>query len=89
MSVTTQKKGKAVRLYIFEEDEPRLEALMKATGLTGTMIVSILASAGMKACVAAGNRMPLPLIFKIEKDCDEGERKGCSNNPRGPKKPHN
>lgn len=65
MSVTTQKKGKPVRLYVFEEDEPRLEAMMKATGLTGTMVLSILVSSGLKALCDAGNRMPLPLRFVL------------------------
>jgi hypothetical protein len=62
----TQKKGKHVRLYILEEDEPLLEKLAAATGLTQTMVLTVVVSAGIKACAADGDRLPLPLKFKIE-----------------------
>ena len=61
----TQKKGKHVRLYVLEEDEPLLEKLASATGLTQTMVLTVIVSAGIKACSQLGNRLPLPLKFQI------------------------
>lgn len=65
MGITTQKKGKPVRLYVYEEDEPLLNSLIEATGLSGTMIMSVIVSSGLRACAGAGNRMTLPLKFVI------------------------
>ena len=62
---TNQKKGKHVRLYILEEDEPLLEALAEATRLSQTAIMTLLVSAGLKACAENGNRIPLPLSFEV------------------------
>lgn len=61
----TAQKGKHVRLYILEDDEAPLEKLAGVIGLTQTAILTILISAGIKACVESGNRLPLPLKFQI------------------------
>jgi len=61
----TQQKGKQVRLYILEDDEPALDKLSVATGLDVTTIMTLLVSAGIKACTADGNRLPLPLKFQV------------------------
>ncbi len=53
-------------MYLDETDEKRLAALVKAIPvLSEAMIVSAILSAGLKACSDAGNRLPLPLAFKI------------------------
>jgi len=60
-----QKKGKHVRLYVLEDDEAPLEKLSEITGLTQTMVLTVMVSAAIRACVEAGNRLPLPLQFRI------------------------
>jgi len=71
ISVLTQQKGKKVRLYILEDDEPALDKLSEATGLDVTTIMTFLVSAGIKASVEAGYRLPLPLKFQILEDSPE------------------
>lgn len=75
---TSSQKGKHVRLYILEDDELPLEKLAQATRLTQTAILTILVSAGLKACVEAGNRLPLPLKFEIT----EGDPQMNEPNPK-------
>lgn len=59
------KKGRHTRLYIFEEDEPRLDKLTRSTGLTSTMALSTIVSAGLRALEARDYRMSLPLRFEV------------------------
>ena len=63
--MSTAKKGKAARLYIGDEEEPLLETLAEATGLSQTMVMSLIVNAGLRSCRDAGNRLPLPLRFEI------------------------
>lgn len=64
----TQTKGKQVRLYVYKEDEGALDQLSKATGLNVTTIMTMIVSAGLKAASEAGNRLPLPLKFKLQEE---------------------
>jgi hypothetical protein len=81
--MASQKKGKHVRLYILEEDEEPLEKLASATGLSQTMVLTMLVSAGLRACTEAGRRMPLPLKFGISEDgLPKDERKGLATKTR-------
>ncbi len=62
----TALKRKQVRMYLDEGDEQRLAALSEAIPvLSEAMILSAIVSAGLRACSDGGNRMPLPLHFKI------------------------
>jgi hypothetical protein len=70
--MTTAKKSKRAWLYLSEEDQQRLKKLVEAVGtLNEAMVLSALASAGLKACEEIGNRMPLPLKFKIVEGSSE------------------
>lgn len=62
---TTQKKGKAARLYIGDDEDHILREIAVATNLSQTMVMSQIMAAGLRACSEAGNRLPLPLKFKI------------------------
>ena len=70
ISMLIQKKGKQVRLYILEDDEPILDKLSEATTLDTTTIMTLLVSAGLKACSANGNRIPLPLKFAVTSNAE-------------------
>jgi len=68
-------------MYLDEADEQRLYALAKAIPvLSEAMIISTILSAGLSACAAAGNRLPLPLNFHLcEKQiCEPAKRKGAA-----------
>ena len=61
-----QKKPKRSWVYLSEEDQRRVNNLLKAVGtLNEVTILSTLASAALRACEESGNRMPLPLKFQI------------------------
>jgi hypothetical protein len=60
-----QKKGKHVRLYVLEDDEAGLEKLASNVGITQTTALTLIVSAGLKACGQADYRLPLPLKFQI------------------------
>ena len=66
----THKKGKPSRLYILEDDESSLAKLCESTGLTSTMVMTLLVSAGLKAAVENNYRLPLPLRFRISQEAD-------------------
>ena len=66
LSVLSTQKGKQVRLYILEDDEARLDKLSKTTGVNVTTIMTLIVSAGLKACELNNYRMPLPLQFRVE-----------------------
>lgn len=59
------KKGRHTRLYIFEEDEPRLDQLTRSTGLTATVVLSMIISAGLRALETRQYRLSLPLRFEV------------------------
>ncbi len=61
----SSKKGRHTRLYIFEEDEPRLDQLTRSTGLTSTAALSTIVSAGLRALEAREYRMSLPLRLEV------------------------
>lgn len=60
-----QKKGKNVRLYILESDEPRLKDLCNETGLTITDALTKIVSAGLQALETNHYRVTLPLTFVV------------------------
>jgi len=62
------KKGKPVRLYILEADEPRLEMLCERTGLTITSALTMIVSAGIAALDANEYKVSLPLRFKTTEE---------------------
>lgn len=68
----SHKKGKPSRLYILEDDEAALEKLCESTGLTSTMVMTLLVSAGLKAACENNYRLPLPLKFKIVQEVESG-----------------
>ena len=64
-------KRKQIRMYLDDVDEQRLQALAKAIPvLSQAMIVSSILSAGLKACSDAGNRLPLPLTFRMSEGAE-------------------
>ena len=66
------KKAKRTWVYVSEEDQPRLQALVKAVGsLNETMILGAIASARLKACEEIGYRLPLPLKFEVKETVPE------------------
>ncbi len=80
----TQQKGKQVRLYVFEEDEPALDKLSAATGLNTTTIMTLLVSAGVKAAVEAGYRLPLPLKLTVVEPASARASKSDRHKPLAP-----
>jgi hypothetical protein len=70
----TQQKGKQVRLYILEDDEARLDKLSEATGVNVTTAITLIVSAGLKACEGIGYRLPLPLRFQIAEGVPEAAK---------------
>lgn len=73
--LTEGKKGKNVRLYIYEDDEPRLTQLQKRTGLTITSALSMVISAGLKALEKDEYRVTLPLKFRVTNEEDGRNRR--------------
>lgn len=65
--MATQKKLKRVWGYLSEDDQNRLAKLVESVGggLNEAQVLSVLASAALKACSEAGNRVPLPLKFSL------------------------
>jgi hypothetical protein len=59
------KKGKQVRLYIYEGDEPILKRITDHTGLSDTALLSQIVSAGLSALVENGCVVPLPLTLQV------------------------
>ncbi len=59
------KKGKQVRLYIYEADEPHLRRLTENTGLSDTAALSMLISASLKAAAESQYELRLPLRLGI------------------------
>jgi hypothetical protein len=66
------KKTRRTWLYLTEEDDARLRSLLKKLGphYNDALVLSIIASAGLKACEEQGGRLSLPLSFKV---AEEGE----------------
>jgi hypothetical protein len=61
-----QKKGKRYWVYLSEQDEQRLNKLVDSIGtLSAFDVLSVIASAGLKASEESGHRLPLPLGFQI------------------------
>src|ERR1051325_9822446 len=61
-----QKKPKRSWVYLSEEDQRRVNNLLKAVGtLNEVTILSTLASAAFRACEESDNGIPLPLNFRI------------------------
>ena len=75
----TQQKGKQVRLYILEDDEARLDKLSGATGVNVTTAITLIVSAGLRACEEAGFRLPLPLKFQITEGLEGPRQRGASS----------
>jgi len=64
--MTIQKKSQRKWLYLDEQDLVRLSKLVEAVGtLNDAVVLSALASAGLKACEGLGYRLPLPLKFEV------------------------
>lgn len=61
-------KGKNVRLYILESDEPKLDQLCQRSGLTITNALTMIVSAGLAALEAQDYRLSLPLGFSVATD---------------------
>lgn len=61
-------KGKNVRLYILESDEPKLDKLCEVSGMTITHALTTIVSAGLAALEARNNRVTLPLRFLVSDD---------------------
>ena len=59
------KKSRHTRLYINEADEPLLDKVCEASGLTQTMVMTLLVSSGLKAIQANSYRWAMPLNFRI------------------------
>ncbi len=65
--MAAQKKTRRAWLYITEDDDARLQSLVKKLGphYNDALILSTIASAGLKACEDEGSRLALPLNFKV------------------------
>jgi hypothetical protein len=68
---TDSKKGKAARLYILEEDEPRLDELCKRTRLSITDALTMIVSAGLTALEENEYRVSLPLKFRVSEESEK------------------
>ena len=60
---TLKKEAKQVRVYLEKKDEAALEAATKAFGWTETAVMTLIASAGLRALQERGFRFPFPLTF--------------------------
>ena len=65
MKTATNKKGRNVRLNIFEQDEPRLEEMCTRTGLNITAALSMILHAGLEALESEEYRVTLPIRFTL------------------------
>ena len=63
-------KGKNVRLYILEADEPKLETLCERSGLSITSALTTIVTAGLRALEAEHFRVTLPLRFAVTGELD-------------------
>lgn len=77
-------KGKNVRLYILENDEPRLEKLCAKTGLTITDALTKIVTAGLAALEAEHYKVTLPLQFIVFSE----DSKPADYRLNEPRKPH-
>jgi hypothetical protein len=84
---TEQKKGKNVRLYILETDEPRLDQLCEISGLSITSALTMIVSAGLAALERDNYRVTLPLKFSVGEHCGDGTTYSL-NEPKPVEKPH-
>ena len=60
-----QTKGNVLRLYLRDEDLEGLKAITEAVEISQTEVMSRIMTAGIRALREAGNRLPLPLKFKV------------------------
>jgi hypothetical protein len=83
--MAVQKKTRRAWLYITEDDDARLQSLVKKLGphYNDALILSTIASAGLKACEEEGSRLALPLCFKVVEESDTTLR---LNEPSTPKR---
>ena len=54
-----------IRIRLTTEEMAQLKKLAQSVGLSPPAVMTVVASAGLKACVEAGNRLPLPMKFEI------------------------
>jgi len=79
------KKTRRCWLYVTEEDDVILQSLVKKLGAhyNETLVLSIIASAGLKACQEAGTRLPHEFSFKV---VDDEARNARLNEPQPTKR---
>jgi site-specific recombinase XerD len=65
MKGTMPNKPRHVRTYLHEEELQILAELARESGVRDTLLLSMLAAAGLKAVKEAGYKMELPLRLKI------------------------
>lgn len=61
---TLKKEAKQVRVYLETQDAAALEGAVKAFGWTETAVMTLVASAGLRALQERGFRFPFPLKFE-------------------------
>lgn len=62
-------KRKQARINLSPESEKHLASMVESIGsLSETAILTALVDAGLKACAENGNRLHLPLKFKLSDD---------------------
>jgi len=65
-------KPKQVRVYLNAENESLLRELSAhVSELSESQIVTVLITAALRACVASGNRIPLPLKFTVSEGLED------------------
>jgi hypothetical protein len=67
-NMANSTKVNTLRLYLSNDDLKALGELTESLEISQTEVLSRLVASGIRACVEAGNRMPLPLKFKIADD---------------------
>ncbi len=68
MSPSVRKRQPPPQLYIFGENELRLDKFTRSTGLKVTAASSMIISAGLRALEARDFRKSLPLRFEVADD---------------------
>jgi len=78
------QKPKRVWAYVNEDDGGALDKLSEVTGLEIVTILGVLVSAGVKAAVEAGYRLPLPLKLTVVEPSSARASKADRHKPLAP-----
>jgi len=63
-------KAKQVRVYLQPDEVQALDDLCKASGLKETVILTILCASALRAIKKSGNKINIPLNFKLTEEAN-------------------